>query len=130
MPKREKNEAQALLRSGALGIGEDHTKPDGRLLAIQLLEQPGLVKHLFVELTAQHVSALDRAKELAKAGSDFEEIVRAALNGGAFDCPITQARVIATALVNNIPVYAADHPSMARFPDRFKVRHETIAAKV
>ena len=91
MPKREKNGAQALLENGALGIGEDHTKPDGRILAIHLLGQPGLVKHLFVELTDQHVTALNNAKKLVEEGRPLEEIVRAAPNGGAFDCPITQA---------------------------------------
>lgn len=127
MPKREKNEARALLQSGALGIGEDHTKPDGRTLVIQLLGQPGLVKHLFVELTDQHIPLIAKAKELVEEGRPFAEIVRAAPNGGEFDCSITQAQVIATALFNNIPVYAADHRSMARFPDRFKVRHTAIA---
>jgi hypothetical protein len=129
MPKHAKNEAQALLKSGALGIGEDHTKPDGRILAIQLLNQPDLVKHLFVELTVQHVFLLEQAKALADAGRPLEEIERAAPNGGAFDCSITQAKVIATALVNKIPVYAADDRTMARFPDNFKKRHMTIAAK-
>lgn len=129
MPKHKKNEARALLKSGALGIGEDHTKPDGRLLAIELLNQPGLVKHLFVELTEQHVALIENARKLVEAGRPFEEIVAAAPEGGAFVCTVTQKRVIATALMNNIPVYAADDRCMARFTDNFRRRHTTIAAK-
>lgn len=128
MPKRAKNEARALLKHGALGIGEDHTKPHGRLLAIKLLEQPGLVKHLFVELNPSHILLLKKAEKLAKEGGSFEDVLKVAPEGGNFRCTVRQSEVIATALVNNIPVYAADDMCMFSASDKFKKRHTTIAA--
>ncbi len=126
MPETHVNDARRCLEAGALGIGEDHTKPDGRQLALDLIEA-GVVTNLFVEFAeTQFGPALNYARELADKGEGLDEVAKYAPNSNLFQCNIPLGKVIAAALLKKIPVHLADNSIMAARPSDFQRRHNTI----
>lgn len=134
MPEIEKSLAVQVIREGALGIGEDHTKPDGRNLAIELIEG-GYVKKLFLEFPPldDWVSMLEKATEKAPQGVDA---VRGRIGFGViFHCSVAIEQVAAVAIVHGATVHLVDH-KVAMNPTRngttggMKMRNITIAQGV
>jgi hypothetical protein len=115
MPQVNENTAAFHLGQGAFGIAEDHTRPEGRQLALNLI-QAGVVTHLFVELAPAHYgTALQNAQNLAAQNQPLAEVEKAAPNGNLFgNAPIPLGRVIATALLRGIPVHLAGDPVMCK----------------
>lgn len=101
--------APLALTTGALGIGEKHDKPEGRNLAIRLIQsQRKLVKRLFVELpTEGYQEAVDEAKNHVNGGYDA---VRKHLTfwGLAYKCTTALEDVVAQAIVKGVPVHCVD----------------------
>jgi hypothetical protein len=126
MPETNENDAWYCLETGALGIGEEHTQPAGRQLAIELIDS-GLVTNLFVEFAQEQFRyALQAAQKAVGQGRDIEEVARLAPNSNLFKNRIPLGRVIAMALLAHIPVHLADHYIMASYPNDFRRRHTTI----
>jgi hypothetical protein len=126
MPRVNADTAAHHLGLGAFGIAEDHKRPEGRRLALDLIEAR-VVTHLFVELaSAQFGTVLQNAQRLAAQHKPLEDVEKAAPNGNLWNSPIPLGRVIATALLQGIPVHLADDPVMAVRASDYKTRHTTI----
>ncbi|WP_435635852.1 hypothetical protein ACSC9U_12620 [Pseudomonas solani] len=126
MPQVHDSSAWWCLENGALGIGEDHTQPEGRQLAIDLIDS-GLVTHLFIELADAHYGGvLANAQQIATNGGTRQQIQAACPDGNLFVCPISLKQVITAALKIGVPVHLADHPIMASRSSDFQRRHNSI----
>ncbi|TKC86304.1 hypothetical protein FAZ69_20845 [Trinickia terrae] len=127
MPETTVGDAPRCLEAGALGIGENHTQPGGRQLAIELISS-GRVTHLFVELAHMHYGKpLENAQEIADQGGDIDAVQMAAPSGNLHqENPIPLSRVIATALTQKVKVHLADHIVMAYHAEDFARRHDSI----
>lgn len=133
--------AARALKFGAVGIGEDHTKPDGRNLAIHLIER-GAVKRLFVELSpgkyqgmidgaANHGSTLQGSDATANTSS----IMKCLGFHVNFSCDVRLEKVVAIAIAHGVPVHCVDHrianhPIRGGTPKSMDVRNDEIVKGV
>ena len=114
---------RACYRSG--GIGERHDDPWARRFVIDCL-QGGIVRHLFLELPRSG----QRAVDLVTAATQIN-VARAMISGACGYSqspgnPVQLADLIVEAKAANIPVWAADSPSMANRRTTFEDRHNCV----
>ncbi len=129
MPETNDNDSWYCLERGALGIGEDHTRPEGRRMVLDLIDS-GLVTNLFVELCHTHYGTQLANAQAELNGGGNEGAVRAALpDGNLFANAQPLSLLMARALVNGAGVHMADHYIMAagRGSRAFPKRHGEIA---
>ena len=129
----KKGEESGHLERGAVGIGESHDSPGGRLLVIELIKS-GKVKKLLVELSpGAYDGAVNGAKDRQKDGVDSITKTLDLSLGTRHKCDISLGRVIAEAICANIPVYNVDHykanqrAEMAASVGVMKIRNEEVA---
>jgi hypothetical protein len=126
----KKENARRALGIQALGIAEDHTRPGGRVLAMNLITE-GLVTKLFVEYAEEFgYNALCLAQRKHEAGGTIAEVAKLAPNS-THPNPLPLSLVIATAIGYDVPVILADDQCMnertqAKYFDK---RHRKIKAK-
>lgn len=128
MPKTHSGRAVSCLRVGALGVGEDHTKPAGRNLALWLIEN-GHVQNFFVEFPAvTYGAALAMAMQAAAAQPPpTRQALGQQMHWENLHVPaIRLGDVMAEALLRGIPVHLADHVRQMTHPHRFATRHANI----
>lgn len=120
------DQAQEVLQAGAMGIGEDHTNPTGRRLAIELIENGG-VKRFFPELPFTSDFGIDNGVKKRDELRDYysgknngkneneieaiikEEVQKVCMTGFAlFCCEIPLSAVIASAIMKAVPVHCVE----------------------
>ncbi len=127
MPKITEAFARLTLEAGALGIGEDHSKPEGRQLALDLINQ-GVVRHFFVEMYEEEGNAekLVKARIAAASGVPLTAVASIAPSGFQLGNSISQGTVIARALQRGVKVHLADIQAMKFRPKQHGARHRNI----
>jgi hypothetical protein len=116
----QRNAAAHALNVGAIGLGEEHTEPDARSFAIELIKT-GLVRFLMVELAP---------------GTYQAQVDAAVQRGGGLHlvtknrCPVSLHDVINTAIAAGVPVHCVDskwaNHRDAHQPAKLKVRNREV----
>jgi len=120
-------DAVRVLLIRALGIGENHERPDGRHLALRLLASTTpIVRHLFVELPPWGQNIVQRAGVRASTSREQTGVEKGLEFGQRHQCVIPLKRVISAALLERIPVHCVDH-RLGGAGGHMTTRNRTIA---
>jgi hypothetical protein len=112
VPRINRYEALSELGQGAVGIGEEHRKEDGRKLA-RLLILSKCVKALFLEDDNANQTGLDAAYGLKVNSPAWRKAIEDNVNGPMYFNPIDLSEVAMDAVREKIPVRLIDEAGLS-----------------
>ena len=104
MPKISALAALRVVKTGLLGVGEDHLKPDGRYFVLTLIKL-GLVNDLYIEIPQSGTTGLLLYKKDSLAKNQDHEAILTGLCRSAWKNSVPLGRVIAAAWKKNLSTF-------------------------